>query len=585
MSERPAAPEEDPAEAPAPDPSAAADSPAAPAPGLVLRGATVAPGLVVGTIYRKDYDLTRATGERVPLEEVEAELNRFRRAIDDSKRQLAELKARLEGRVEAQDARILDTHVALLKDSAFIADVENLILNEQLRLESSISKVIADFDRIFRLVRDDHLRQSAVDLRDVGLRVLRNLERHARDRSGAEPPPSEYVLAARELSIVDMFNLNGEHVQGIVTEEGGLTSHAAIFARSMRIPTLTGVTELLEHVHEGDYVILDATEGVLRVEPDEVVRAQYATPETLAEAAPVTTEGVPDWALAETLTRDGEAIEVTSSCGNLPEVEQAASLGRPTLGLYRTELMYLVDADPPSREALVHHYAAVLAATGGAGVTFRLLNVDSSLGLRWMHPEPEPNPVLGRAGVRALLKHESVLRRQLQAMLLAGVDAEVSLAVPFVTDCGELRRVKEILFDERVELRKSGERLNLDALEAYLLAADRDHKGAPRELQPPHPFVLRALTKACQVAASLQRPLHVFGPTASHPAHLEMLVGVGLRHFCVPPAALRPFLEEIPRIDSRQAGRAARAAARSSCRAETQSLVGGFRHGYAPPRS
>src|SRR6185503_1275345 len=142
-------------------------------------------------------------------------------------------------------------------------------------LEAAIGKVIADFDRIFRLVQNETLRERAVDLRDVGIRVLRNLEKVAGEEKQATSVPEDYVLVARELSIVDMFNLANEHVLGILTEEGGLTSHAAILARSMRIPTLTGVTGLLAKVREGDFVILDATEGLVRVNPDEVVRAQY----------------------------------------------------------------------------------------------------------------------------------------------------------------------------------------------------------------------------------------------------------------------------------------------------------------------
>ena len=198
------------------------DTPAPEAParasGPILRGATVAPGLVMGKVHRQDHDLAAERAGRVPLDEVEVELNRFRAALDDSRHQLVDLKARLSGRVREEDARILDTHLAYLRDSAFIADVENLILNEQMRLEGAIGKVVGDFDRIFRLVQSENLRQSAVDLRDVGIRVLRCLEQRASESSTA--PPRDYILVGRELSIVDMFNLANENVKGIVTAVG-----------------------------------------------------------------------------------------------------------------------------------------------------------------------------------------------------------------------------------------------------------------------------------------------------------------------------------------------------------------------------
>jgi len=580
--------------------------------GKLLRGATVAPGLVMGVVHRKDHDLASAGSERVSLDQIDSELNRFRKALHDSRLQLVDLKERLHGRVPDEDARILDTHVTYLKDSVFIADVENLILNEQMRLEAAIAKVVNDFDRIFRLVRNDRLRQSAVDLRDVGLRVLRNLERDAAEvRPTDEPPLQDYILIARELSIVDMFNLANEHVRGIATKEGGLTSHAAIFVRSMRIPTITGVEPLLEEVREGDFVILDATEGTLRVNPDELIRAQYAETAAEAEQAGTATEA-PGWARSVVRSLDDEEIAVQASCGNLPEVEQAASYGMQGVGLYRTELLFLVDKQLPSRETLVHHYSSVVGAARGAPVTFRLLNVDSGLAIPYLHPDKERNPGLGQVGVRALLAHEDVLRRQLQAILLAGHDADVRIAVPFVSDCGELRRVKEVLFEERLELRKQDEPvqdsievgvvietptamlgirdlaaeadfllLSLDSLQQYLLAADRDNPKLAEALESLHPFVLRALFKMFDVARSTGRPVWAYGASTRTPENLPFVLGAGLRHFCVPPGDLRALLEAVAKIDTRAAARAARAAARSSCVAETRSLVAGYRHGYA----
>ena len=590
-------------------------SPAAPAAnGVVLRGATVAPGLVLGRVHRKDQDLARERAERVPLDEVEVELNRFRKALDESRLQLVDLKSRLTGRVREEDTRILDTHLVYLRDSAFIADVENLILNEQMRLDGAIAKVVGDFDRIFRLVQNETLRQSAVDLRDVGLRVLRNLERGTAAREEASAP-RDYVLVAKELSIVDMFNLANENVKGIATKEGGLTSHAAIFARSMRIPTLTGVENLLEEVREGDFVILDATEGILRVNPDELVRAQYAQSASTAAPAVAVEREVPDWARRPARTQDGETLRISASAGNLPEVEQALALGMEAVGLYRTELLYLTDPSPPSREALVQHYASVVGAARGVPVTFRLLNVDSSMGLRYLHPAKERNPSLGRVGIRALFANPQVLRRQVQALLIAGLEAEIRLAIPFVVDCSDLRRVREVLFEERMELRRTNERfceslavgvvletpaallgirdlaaetdfllLNLDSLQQHLLATDREDPELARVFETLHPFVLRALAKACEVAGGLGRELAIFGASAQRRENLAPLIGCGLRHFCLSPAALKEFLDALEELDAKAATRAARASARSTSLSETRfRSLSEFRHGYAKP--
>jgi phosphoenolpyruvate-protein kinase (PTS system EI component) len=598
---------------PGPDSASASALPPLPTAGPILRGATVAPGLVLGRVHRQDHDLTKERAERVALDGIENELNRFRAALDESRLQLDDLKSRLAGRVREEDARILDTHLLYLRDSAFIADVENLILNEQMRLEGAIGKVVGDFDRIFRLVQNETLRQSAVDLRDVGIRVLRNLEKREGAPSEGEAP-RDYILVGRELSIVDMFNLANENVKGIVTQAGGLTSHAAIFARSMRIPTLTGVEGLLDQVHEGDFVILDATEGLLRVNPDELVRAQYAEASEPAAQAAVESEP-PEWAQRPVQTRDGETLVVESSAGTLPEVEQAAAVGIKTVGLYRTELLYLTDQTPPSREALVQHYASVVGAARGGRVTFRLLSVDSSLGLRYLHAAKERNPSLGRVGIRALFGQLSLLRRQLQAILIAGHGAEVRIAVPFVLDCSDLRRVRELVFEERLELRRTGERfqanvpvgvvletpasllgvrdfaaeadfllVNLDGLQQHLLATDREDPELARLFETLHPYVLRALAKICEVAGGAGRELTAFGASAQRPETLVHLVGSGLRRFALAPGSLQDFVEALAEIDAKTATREARSRARSTSLSETKfRALSEFRHGYARP--
>lgn len=590
----------------------------APPAGELLVGIAVSPGLVLGPAHIKDHDLAMVEEGRVARDEVDGELNRFRRALESSIHQITDLKERLDGQVAPRDARILDTHLAYLKDSVFIADVEELIIGEQMRLDAAIAKVVSDFDRIFRLVESETLRQSAVDLRDVGIRVLRNIESLEAEREAEDSTPERYVLVARELSIVDMFDLNNEHVLGIVTEGGGLTSHAAIFARSMRIPTVTGVEGLFDAVNEGDFLILDAAEGQVRVNPGELARSQYTlTEDSVATVKKADPNPQPSARLELPVeTADGVALEVAAIAGNLAEVERSADLGLPGVGLYRTELLYLLDKEQPTREALVAHYRAVAEKALPGPVVMRLLSANSGLGLRYLYPKREANPHLGRVGIRILLHQEVVLRRQLQAMLLAFPSRELSIALPFVTDCGELRRVKEILFEERTLLEKSGAELadkpkvgvvvqtpasvfgmpdlareadfltiNLDSLLQGLLAADRDTGELSEYFESMHPFALRMLSEVVRAAFENQIPLSVFGVSAADTANLPLLFGIGLRRFLAPSGAMPGFVEEARKLDSAAATRAARVAASSSCSGEAQSAIGAYRHGYARPQS
>lgn len=578
--------------------------------GFEMRGTAISPGLAIGAAHRKDYELERANPRRVPLDQVEQELNRFHASLSASKEQLGRLKEQLRGRVPAEHIRILDTHVAYLRDSVFLSDVENLILNEQMSLEAAIAKVIADFDRIFRLVENETLRERAVDLRDVGIRVLRNLDGDDDGRAAVEETsrPENYLLVARELSIVDMFHLDGKEVLGIATEEGGLTSHAAILARSMGVPMVTGLEGLRERVQEGDVVILDATEGVLRINPDDVVRAQYRE----ASAALATDADAGAWTAEDFHTGDGTPIRIRASCGNLPEVEQAYKAGLSGVGLYRTELLYLIDRAQPSLDSLVAHYSAVLEEAQGRSVTFRLLDVDSSFGLGYLHDAREPNPVLGRAGVRVLIEHDAVLRRQLQAILRAAVEGtRVRIAVPFVNDVAELRRVKETLFDARSELQSSGLRLtdelelgavietpaaalgagalfaevdfavlSYDALAQFLLASDRENHDLTAVFRTAHPVVLRCVQGVVEAARAADLPLSVFGPAALQPSVLPLLVAAGVRELCAPTVVLKDLDRTLAAIDLKTAEKALPKVLAASCAAETLPIVDAFLRAY-----
>lgn len=570
-------------------------SPAA-LPSVVLRGTPVSPGLALGPARRQGYDLHRVPMRRVPRDQVEDELNRFHAALSTSRRQLDDLRAQLANAVPDDHARVIDTHLAYLKDSVFLSDVENLILGEQLALESAIAKVILDFDRIFRLVENELLRERAVDLRDVGIRVLRNLElaRSAEEAGGGAPAdPGDYVLVARELSIVDMFNIDNRHVLAILTEAGTLTSRAAILARSMRIPTLTAVDGLLDEVAEGDFLIVDATEGSVRVRPEPLVREQFRRAE--AEAA-----GAAEDRLPPARTACGRAVSVTGACGNLSEVEAAVRAGVEGVGLYRTELLFLVDREPPSLAALTAHYQSVLRSAGEGGATFRLLDVDSGSGLSYLFESREPNPQLGRLGVRALLARDSVLRRQLQAILraAAATGRPARVAVPKLTDCGELRRVREVLFEERLALKKGGgppggrlgEQLEvgavietpaaalgaralaaesdfvtvgLDSLQQYLLAADRDNVALAATFERLHPVAARVLQDVVAACSAEETPMSVFGVTAASEANLGLLLGAGFTSFVVAPVLLRGFVDALARVSLDDAARAAAAARRA----------------------
>ena len=318
----------------------------------VHKGETIAGGIALGPVWLQGYDESEGFAPRIPSDQVESELNRLRDALKQSRAQIEELKQKHEGQLGSSEIAIFDTHVAYLQDPMFIDEIEKLVIAERLSVRASIKKVVGDYDRIFQLVENDYLRQRASDFRDVATRVLRNLDDGP--KSEIPRPKGPYILAARRLGTTDMFSLDNEQVEGIVAEEGGISSHAAILARSMGIPTITGIRDLPAKVENGDFVILDASAGELSVNPDERLRAEYEQSAQRYRQAQVHVQAESK----KHTTRDGQEVRLLASCGNVGEVNLARTFGMDGIGLFRTELLFLVEKRIPSEDMLVHEISA-----------------------------------------------------------------------------------------------------------------------------------------------------------------------------------------------------------------------------------
>jgi len=277
-------------------------------------------------------------------------------------------------------------------------------------------------------------------------------------------------------------------------------------------------------------------------------------------------------------TRDGTAIRMLGSCGSAGEADLANTFGMEGIGVFRTELQFLVDDSEPSEDALVESYREVVAGQKGKPVAFRLLDVAAAT-LRVVAPQPERNPSMGRRGVRGLLANQDVLRKQLRAVLRAAVDVQnVSVLVPFVTTLSDMQRMKAAVLEERVSLMKAkiscatnvaiapiievpaaaiaiGAILNesdfavvaIDDLQAHLLGADRDNVAVREYYEMVHPAVFEVLARMCKDANRRKKPLVLFGESAAEPMRVPFYIGVGYRSFSVAPVRLRGMLKVLAR--------------------------------------
>lgn len=540
----------------------------------VQRGESLAPGVAVGPVHLRGFEQEGGYEPRIAADQVENELNRLRDALQLSRGQIEEIKQKQSGNLGESELRIFDAHAAYLTDPMFVTEIENQIMQERFSAREAVKLVFEKYDRIFQLVESEPMRRRAGDLRDVATRLQRALVGGEGQRPEAPVPAGPYVLAARRLTTADMFNLENEQVDGIVTEEGGMSSHAAILARSMGIPTLTGIRDLPRLVREGDVVVVDAGAGELRTHVDERLLGEYAQSaqrwKSLRVQAPAESR--------EHATRDGVPVALHAACGSIGELELARTFGLAGVGLYRTELLFLVEKTRPTEAALVEHYREVLRQPAGARVCFRLLDVSAGT----LDPNqrlPERNPSMGMRGVRGLLRNQDVLRLQLRAVLQAAAEhPDTGLLVPCVTSVSDLQRVKAAILEERLALRKArlpcAEALRvapvievpvaamalgpllqeadfavvaLDDLQAHLLAADRDNPAVREYREMAHPAVFELLARMAKDAARHEKEMVLFGESAAEPARVPFHVGAGYRSFAIAPVRLRGMLKVLRR--------------------------------------
>lgn len=539
----------------------------------VVRGESVAPGIAVGQVHMRGFE-SKGAGPRIAADEVESELNRLHEAFEKSRAQTEEIKQKQADTLGEAELRIFDAHLAYLGDAMFVTEIESQVIQERLSSHEAVQGVFAKYDRIFTLVESDLLRRRASDLRDVATRLLRNLE--ASDVRGVDVPSGPYILAARKLTTADMFNLDNERVEGIVAEEGGMSSHAAILARGMGIPTLTGITDLSKKLRDGDLVVLDATEGELITQPSDTTLAEATISsqrwrESQAELAEPDSDSVHQ-------TRDGTKIRMLGSCGSAGEADLVNTFGMEGVGVFRTELQFLADNAEPSEDDLVESYREVITGQKGKPVAFRLLDVAAKT-LQVVAAQPERNPSMGRRGVRGLLANQDVLRKQLRAILRAAVDQkDVAVLVPFVTTLSDMQRVKAAVLEERVGLMKAKVPcaanlaiapiievpaaamaisallmesdfaiVAIDDLQAHLLGADRDNAAVRDYYEMVHPAVFEMLARMCKDADRRKKPLVLFGESAAEPMRVPFYIGVGYRSFSVAPVRLRGMLKVLAR--------------------------------------
>lgn len=556
-----------------------------------FRGLGVSPGVAIGPVHLVDRRRLKVPRYHVAANQLSCEVERFDRAIKSASLQFQELQVRAEESELTQVGKLIEAHEMLLRDEALREATRRRIVEEGINAEWALKSTMREVKRMFDRLEKDYFRERRSDVDIVGDRILRNLIGERTDP--LEDLPKGSVVVAHDLSPSDTIALARQQALGFVTEIGGRTSHTAIIARALNVPSVLGVHGLLEQVGAGDQVIVDGRTGEVVYQPAEAVVMRYDAMKRRRmeeEQALLADRDLP----SETL--DGTLISLLGNVEVSREIELVLKYGGEGVGLYRTEFLKI--ERPELRDHLEHFdvYREMVSSLNGRPFVIRSIDIGgdkqepirhrpasdrvapgSSVQTLSPGPNSTMNPALGLRAVRLSLQNRPGFREQLKGILLASAHGPVRLLIPFVTTLDEIRDVRgeiEVVMDDlRAEGRPFDAELPVGVmietpaavimsdvfakevdffaigtndLIQYTLAADRGDDEVAYLYQPSNPALLRCLKMVVDAAAVFNRPVCLCGEMASDPFYTPLLVGLGISSLSMSPAAI-PLVKRMVR--------------------------------------
>ncbi len=585
-----------------------------PEPAGPLRGIPGSPGVAVGTVLVLGRDGQAYPRRLCAPEHVEHEVERFRKAAVEARRELSSIAARVAHVATAQS--VLEAYGLMVQDPTLAAEVERRIREERRVAEWAVALAVELVAAQLGRAADPYLRERSRDVEFVGEHLLRAF-------SSAEPgqariAPGPVVVVARDLSPADtaglfsggaaahaglsaMLGAVGGPVVGLVTERGSRTSHTALTARALKLPAVVGVSELFEQLGSGDRVIVDGFRGVVTLDPDR------ASEEEALERAERYRAHTAELALARdrpTSSSDGVQIVVRSNVEVPEEAAEARAYGAEGVGLYRTEYLYVERAEPPTEEEQLAAFRAVVESMDGRPVVLRTFDIGGDKFVSTFKLPKELNPMLGLRAVRLALSRPELFAEQLRAMVRASAHGDVRIMVPMVSRLDELRAVRAHLERAIAEVRAAGhptaehiplgimievpsaallaDKLAREAdfmsigtndLVQYTLAVDRASRNLAYLASPFDPSILLLIDAVLRAGRAHDRPVAVCGAMASDPLGAVLLFGLGVRELSMESAAILEVREALGRVSWAEAREVAERALELSTADEVEILV------------
>ncbi|MDD3404007.1 MAG: phosphoenolpyruvate--protein phosphotransferase [Hespellia sp.] len=502
----------------------------------------------------------------------------YNRTKELALKELNALEARLKQR-GSDHADFVQAHREILCDIVMDKEIVKLISEKKLYPDSAITETYDKYIGVFSKNKNKLIQERAADLRDVLTRLLRCW--HGVPEKTLSSLERPCIIVAEELLPTDTLSLDEKNIKGIITEKGGLTSHTAIIARSLDIPALLGVADVLEYVNDKERIILDGINGKVIISPTEEEIEEYQKQILKVEKEREITR---QYMQKESVTKEGTKIDlrVNIASADIHHKEQIPYIDG--VGLFRSEFLYLTQDEMPSEEYQFQAYKTVLQVFDEKPVVLRTLDIGGDKHVEYMKLPTEENPFLGNRGVRLCLANRDLFRSQIRAALRASAYGILEIMFPMVTSVNEFREAKELVMEVGKELDSENIEWDHDVmigimietpaialiadlivdeidfasvgtndLTQYLCAADRMNADVKAYYQDYHPAIFRCLASLAETFQKAGKCLSICGELAGDPLAIPVLVGIGIRTLSQSLTSIAHSKQIIRNIDMEQA--------------------------------
>ena len=523
----------------------------------MVTGIAASPGVVFGkALVLKEEPIVLNT-QKISADQIDAEVAKFYAGREKTAAQLNSIHEKALRTLGAEKAAIFEGHLMILEDEELEEEILAYLKENLSTADVATNKIIDQQVAVLSEIDDEYLKERAGDIRDIGNRLLRNiLGMHIVDLGDIQ---EESILVAYDLTPSETAQLNLDKVLGFITDIGGRTSHTSIMARSLELPAIVGTNDITAHVKTGDLVILDAVNNQIHINPSETEIAAFkAQQEKLAaeKAELAKLKELP----AETL--DGHRIEVAGNIGTIRDVDGVLRNGGESVGLYRTEFLFMDRASLPGEEEQFEAYKEIVEAMEGKQVVLRTMDIGGDKELPYLDLPKEMNPFLGWRAVRIGLTRREILDTQLRAVLRASAFGKLAVMFPMIISVEEIRELKSIVAELKAQLRAEGhafdENLQLGVmvetpsaavnarhlakevdffsigtndLTQYTLAVDRGNEIIAHLYNPLTPSVLNLIKQVIDASHAEGKWTGMCGELAGDVRATALLLGMGLDEF------------------------------------------------------